>query len=98
MTKTVVPESEVQKKVRDYAKSLGWLTYKWRSVNQRGVPDCIFVSPKGQTLFVEFKRKGGKPTALQERVIKDLKANKALVFVIDDIDYGIGVISYLTYS
>jgi hypothetical protein len=32
--------------------------FKFVSVNNRGVPDRIIITPVGDVLFVEFKRKG----------------------------------------
>lgn len=81
-------ERDVQRKVRDYAHKLGWRTFKWAGVNQRGVPDCIFINPEGFVLFIEFKAKGKKPTKLQALKIKQLRDNNAEVFIIDNVETG----------
>lgn len=41
-----VRESDIEKKVCDRAKSLGWITPKFKSPMNRGVPDRIFMRGK----------------------------------------------------
>ena len=61
-------EKSIEGAAARYARSVGVLTYKFSSPAQRGVPDRIFIGPMG-TIFMEFKRPGGKPTALQQHHI-----------------------------
>lgn len=81
-------EKDIETQVCKYAKSHGWLVYKFSSPNNRGVPDRIFITPKGSTVFVEFKRKGKMPTKLQEHVHETLKNQGCAVWVIDDVQEG----------
>jgi hypothetical protein len=37
-----------------YAESKGCVQFKFVSVNNRGVPDRIIITPVGEVLFVEF--------------------------------------------
>lgn len=60
-------EKHVEKKVCDYAAMLGILQRKFTSPGHTGVPDRIFIIPGGRVAFMELKRPGEKPTALQER-------------------------------
>jgi hypothetical protein len=52
----------------------GGKTYKFRSVNQRGVSDRIACMPDGSTWFVELKIKGGRLSELQKRFADDVIA------------------------
>ena len=85
-------EKTIEKKVKDYAKSKGMLVYKFTSPARRSVPDGMFITPKGYTFFIEFKQKGKKPTAGQDREIARLKKQNVEVFVVDDVEFGKGII------
>ena len=54
-------ESTIEKCVTQYAKKQGWLSYKWYTIHQKGLPDRLFLK-QGNVLMVEFKRQGAKPT------------------------------------
>jgi hypothetical protein len=81
-------EKEIEKRVCLYAKLRGLLQYKFTSPNHRGVPDRMFVLPGGGVFFIEFKRKGEVPTALQEVAIAKLRKQGSLVFVVDSSELG----------
>ena len=85
-------ESKVEKEVCDYAAARGFLVYKFVSPGRRGVPDRILIDCHGRPFFIEFKKAGEKPRPDQVREIKAIRANGGLVFVVDNIDYGKGVI------
>jgi len=86
-------EKELEQKCCNLARAKGWQVYKFVSPGQRGVPDRLFIkgSPKGTlVVFVEFKRKGNRPTPLQERKIAQLRDAGCRVLVIDDyLDFQI---------
>ena len=65
-------ESVVENKVRLFAKSKGWLSYKWKSANRRGVPDRLFFK-NGRLIIIEFKAPGEVPTKKQEKVKSEAK-------------------------
>ena len=88
-------EKEVEKKVCDYAKSQGWLTYKFVSPSNRGVPDRIFMR-QHKMLFIEFKANGKKPTGLQMSVALDIAETGFQVYVVDDVERGKGIIDAYT--
>jgi hypothetical protein len=78
-------EADVESKAYEYARSRGCWHAKFKSANNRGVPDRIFITPEGVVFFIEFK-KPGKSTRRQQRlVIDDMRDNKAKVFVTDDV-------------
>ena len=80
-------ESVVEKKVTDFAKAHGWLSYKWVSPSQRGVPDRMYFR-KGSLLLIEFKAPGKKATPYQEAIHRRLAAVGFTVHIIDDIEKG----------
>lgn len=81
-------EKVIEKKVCDYAKSFGYITYKFNSMNRAAVPDRLFVKPDGKMYFIEFKRGGAKPTPAQIRELGKLLDQEVAAFVIDDIYEG----------
>ena len=80
-------ESKIEKAVCDYAKTLGWLSFKFTSPNNRAVPDRIFFK-EGHTILIEFKQLGKKPTKLQNYQIDKLKEQLIPVYVVDSIEKG----------
>ncbi len=92
MTKML--EREIEKKVKDYAKSKGWLTYKWVSPQNRGVPDSIFIKD-GNVVFIEFKAPGKKPTKLQQKTIDAMLAQDCFVYVADSVEGATAVLDFL---
>ncbi len=80
-------ESEIEKKVSNYAKTKGWLSYKFVSPANRGVPDRIYLK-EGKCIFIEFKAPKKKPTKLQDKVIERIRNEDIPVYVIDDVDEG----------
>lgn len=86
-------ERDIEKRVCDYAKSLGMLVYKFTSPSRRSVPDRLFVLPGGRVFWIEFKRAGCKPTPAQEVEIEKLRKQGAAVYVVSDVTAGRCVIS-----
>jgi hypothetical protein len=79
-----VLEKDLEKKIVIKAKKLGYLTYKFVSPSNIGVPDRIFINENGKLFFVEFKSKKGKLSNLQEKKISELVEKKQSVFVVND--------------
>lgn len=90
-------ESQIERKVSLYAKQRGVLTYKFVSPSNRGVPDRVFLY-RGQTLFVEFKQPGKKPTALQAREHERLTAAGHKVHVVTDAAGGIDLVARFAHA
>jgi hypothetical protein len=80
-------ESTIEKAVCDYAKTKGCITLKLAGMNQRGQPDRLFIR-NGKALFLEFKAKGKKPTALQIKWLLDLTAQGMNAMWCDSIFEG----------
>jgi len=81
-------EKKIEKIVKQYARDKGWLAYKFTSTAHIGVPDGIFISPKGRVIFCEFKQTGKKPTAMQQREIDRINQHNVLALVIDSVEAG----------
>ena len=82
-------EKDIERKACQWAKSQGWLVYKFTSPNYRSVPDRMFLK-HGTTVFLEFKRPGGKLTEGQRREIQ--KLNEAgfiaeVVYSVEDVQW-----------
>jgi len=87
-------EKDIEKKVCDHAKSLGCLVYKFTSPSKRSVPDRLFIMPEGKgVFFIEFKRKGVKPTPAQEVEINKIINMGIPVYVVDDVARGKSVVA-----
>lgn len=80
-------ESYIEKKVVAFAVSLGWLSYKWKSANRRGVPDRLFFKD-GRLIIIEFKAPGEEPTKKQLKVHERLRKQGFEVYVIDNVEDG----------
>jgi hypothetical protein len=78
-------EAYIEKKVGEYAKALGYFHAKFKSVNNRSVPDRLFINQHGVVIFMEFKRAGRTATPAQSRKHNQMHA---LIFVVDDILEG----------
>ena len=87
-------EKDIEKAVKRYAESKGWLTRKWTSPGHAFVPDQIFIRPNGQVIFVEFKRQGQKATVPQMREHEKLRAHGCLVYVIDSVESGKAMVEH----
>ena len=81
-------EKDIERRVCDYAKRRNVLPYKFTSPNRAAVPDRLFVAPGGRIWFCEFKREGEKPTEPQKREHDRLRAQGAIVFVVDNVESG----------
>lgn len=81
-------EKQIERRVCEYAKELGYLVYKFTSPARMAVPDRLFITPSGVVFFIEFKRAGQTPTEAQKREHERLEAQRVRVFVIDDAVKG----------
>lgn len=80
-------ESEIESEVCKYAESKGFLTYKFSSPSNRGVPDRIFVH-NNLIFFIEFKTPTGKLSALQIRQAEKLHNKGFPTYVVRSIEDG----------
>ena len=87
-------EKQIEQKVCEYAKSKGFLAYKFTSPARRSVPDRLFLGPNGVCFFIEFKAQGNTPTKAQAREILRLQHHGHRVYVCDSIEYGEHIINF----
>ena len=85
-------ERDIEKRVKEYARSKGFLAYKFTSPGHIGVPDGLLISPVGFVIFMEFKQTGKKPTAMQQREIDRINQHGVLALVVDSVEQGKGLI------
>ena len=76
-------EQKVEKYLVVRVESLGGLCVKFPPLFFAGFPDRIVLLPGARIVFVELKDEGKKPTPLQVRVHKRLKALGFRVEVLD---------------
>lgn len=95
-----IRESEIEKYLVDKVKDIGGLCMKWVSPGNSGVPDRIVIFDKG-VYFIELKRPGESPRALQVETIRRLQRQDMIAFVIDEklkIDKFIKMIDLIDYD
>ena len=80
-------ESQIEKAVCDHARKRGAIVMKLSGMNQKGQPDRMFLYG-GVVLFIEFKRPGNKPTALQKKWMSELAFHGFAATWTDDIQQG----------
>lgn len=88
-------ESVTEKKVCRYAKSQGWLVYKFQSPSNRGVPDRMFMR-HGVLIFIEFKSPGKRPTNQQHATHERIRDHGFPVFIVDEPQQGIDLLAGLS--
>lgn len=84
-------ESQIEASVTDYARSVGWLAFKWVSPAQRGVPDRIYFR-NGEICIIEFKAPGKVASAYQLSIHRRLLNAGFTVHVIDDVAKGVALL------
>lgn len=86
-------ESALQQKILAEAKSRGILALKVEAVGRRGLPDLLLIY-NGKTFHAEIKNpKGtGRLSELQVRMIANLRAHGAEVFVIDNLQDAVAML------
>ena len=81
-------ESDIEKRVKVWAKAHCILALKVSPAGTAGYPDDLFLF-RGRVCFIEFKAPGRKPRPLQSARITDLQRRGYAVAVIDDLYQGI---------
>jgi hypothetical protein len=77
-------EKDIERPFVKEARNRRLFCIKMNIVGQRGLPDRMILGPNRLIFFVEFKRPGGKPRKLQERIINVLKEFGFNVFIISE--------------
>lgn len=89
---SVMLERDIERRVSEIAKKKGWLSFKFVSPAQRGVPDRIFMKD-GRVVFIEFKAPGKRPTELQDHIIRKMVDAGCEVHVCDSVEDGCNALS-----
>jgi hypothetical protein len=82
---TQVTEKNIEDAYVSHAKKLKCRAIKLIYLHQRGFPDRTTLCPQGRILFIEFKREGKKPTAIQLKVRELLQSFGFTYFICDKI-------------
>lgn len=77
-------ESSVEGDACDYAKTRGWMVFKFVSPGRKGVPDRLFIRD-GRHLFIEFKRLNNEARRQQEKRHREMREHGAEVYVVDNL-------------
>lgn len=89
-----ITEKQLERKLVSYCKAKGVLCYKWKSPNQRGVPDRILVGK--EVAFVELKGTHGKPSTLQLLHLERLAAKGHIAEVVSDLPTAESIVDHIT--
>ena len=84
-------EASIQRAVVEYARSKGCIAIKQSTAGRfgsSGWPDYLIFTPIGYAYFIEFKKPGGKVTALQAQRIEELRGHEISTHVCDDVVDG----------
>lgn len=87
-------EKALERMVIEWARAHGWLTFKWQSQNNRGVPDRLFFKD-GLAVAIEFKRPGERPTKLQQLQIDKLRAHRIPAFACDNVTSAVFILEHV---
>lgn len=89
----VLTERRIESIITKKAVELGFLTYKFTSPSNRGVPDRIFINKTGQIFFIEFKSLSGKVTSLQRMVFSKLIHRGISIYLVNNIQRGVDILN-----
>lgn len=79
-----VLEKPIEDDVVDWAKARDILVFKLNLWGNNGWPDRLFVLPFGTHIYIEFKKPGERPTALQEHRLQTLTKRKVHAYWSDN--------------
>ena len=82
-------ESSIEAGAVRKLRVMGVPSRKMNGMGHRGWPDRMFLVPGGQPFFIEFKRPGGKVTALQDHTISMLRSLGYSVAVCDSVESAV---------
>jgi len=87
--KAEIKEEDIESHYVKYAKRKGCVALKLIFLNRKGFPDRTTLCPGAKILFIEFKRKGKKPSlarqTIQKKIQKQLQRFGFEYYVCDEI-------------
>lgn len=78
-------EKRVEKYLKHKIEERNGLCYKWRAIDNRGVPDRVCMLPWMGIFFVEVKTLTGKASKAQELIFEKIKESGGIVFIVQGI-------------
>jgi hypothetical protein len=85
-------EASIQRSVLEYAKKKHKALCRKLSVQgpmgSSGWPDYMILDTNGYVFFIEFKRQGGKLTALQDAIRIEICARGFAYYLVDSVEAG----------
>ena len=78
-------EADLQSDILDFAHVRRWFAHKVEFKGRTGGMDLVCIR-SGRTIWIEVKREGEEARLKQEKVAREMRANGAEVFLVDDID------------
>ena len=85
-------ESKIEKDSVKAAEKVGWLSYKFLSQLNKGLPDRLFIKG-GVTVYIEYKQPGKSPTKLQSIVHKKFAEHGVTVHVCTSVNETLEVLN-----
>lgn len=95
--KTPIRESTIESAIVRYARRQGIRCVKLNGMHDRGKADQMMLY-RGRVMFMEMKRPGGKPTALQLKWQRELTADGFTSLIIDNIKDGLAAVDQFTMT
>lgn len=101
-------EKVIEKKVCDFGETLGIENRKYQNPARRAAPDRILFTPRNLIIeqrivklqplvwFIEFKRRGLKPSDSQLKEHEFYRSLGFYVFVVDNVEEGIFIMRLMT--
>jgi hypothetical protein len=89
-------ESTIEKYLVKRVKEAGGLSYKFKSPNNKGVPDRIVIFQVDQVFFVELKAKDGILSEAQKRRLREMRKQGCAVFVFNSVEDINALITWVT--
>jgi Holliday junction resolvase len=77
-------ESIVQSKIISQLEAWGWYVVKLIQTNTNGIPDLMAMR-NGKVVFIEVKRQGEYPGALQKHRMNEINAKGVMAFWVDNV-------------
>ncbi|MEM3373101.1 MAG: hypothetical protein QXF76_02705 [Candidatus Anstonellales archaeon] len=79
-------ESELQSKSIKMLKNFGFLVIRISNPTQRGLPDILAISEKGDVIAIEFKIGKNNQSELQKYIQKEFEKRNLKYYLIRDLN------------
>lgn len=86
-------EKDIEKKFAKWCVAYDILFWKFTSPGRKGVPDRLLLDSRGKAVFLEFKRRGQKPSSLQQRHLVVLNKRSIPAAFVDSFEEAVAFVS-----